>query len=66
MPVGAKLPRVYRPRVTFGKPIDYAAFAELPPAKGRRALVDEIMQEIQKLSEQEYAGTYNERSRKQA
>lgn len=65
MPVGAKLPRVYRPRVAFGKPIDYAAFADLPPAKGRRALVDEIMQEIRKLSEQDYAGTYNERSRKQ-
>jgi 1-acyl-sn-glycerol-3-phosphate acyltransferase len=66
MPVGAKLPRVRRPRVKFGKPIDYAAFADLPPAKGRRALVDEVMQEIQKLSEQEYAGIYNERSQKEA
>jgi 1-acyl-sn-glycerol-3-phosphate acyltransferase len=66
MPVGAKVPRVHRPRVTFGKPIDYAAFADLPPAKGRRALVDEIMQEIQKLSEQDYTGTYNERTQKDA
>lgn len=65
MPVGAKLPRVHRPKVTFGKPIDYAQFTSMPPAKGRRALVDDVMQEIQKLSDQEYAGTYNERSRVQ-
>ena len=64
MPVGARLPRVHRPGVKFGKPIDYAAFADMPPAKGRRALVDEIMQEIQKLSGQEFTGTYNERSKK--
>jgi 1-acyl-sn-glycerol-3-phosphate acyltransferase len=64
MPVGARLPRVRRPGVRFGKPIDSTAFADMPPAKGRRALVDEIMQEIQKLSGQEFTGTYNERSRK--
>jgi 1-acyl-sn-glycerol-3-phosphate acyltransferase len=63
MPVGARLPRIVRPGVTFGAPIDYKAFADLPPARGRRALVDEIMQEIQKLSGQEPTGTYNERSR---
>jgi 1-acyl-sn-glycerol-3-phosphate acyltransferase len=66
MPVGAKipLPRLRRPGVKFGKPIDYTAFADMPPAKGRRAMVDEIMKEIQKLSRQEYAGVYNERSKK--
>jgi 1-acyl-sn-glycerol-3-phosphate acyltransferase len=64
MPVGARFPRVLRPGVKFGKPIDYTAFADMPPAKGRRALVDEIMREIQKLSGQEYTGTYNERSKK--
>ena len=63
MPVGARLPRVRRPGVSFGKPIDYKAFIDVPPARGRRALVDEIMQEIQKLSGQEYTGTYNERSK---
>lgn len=68
MPVGARipLPRLRRPGVKFGKPIDYTAFADLPPAKGRRAMVDEIMREIQKLSGQEYAGVYNERSKKTA
>ncbi|MCO5993025.1 lysophospholipid acyltransferase family protein [Actinoallomurus rhizosphaericola] len=65
MPVGAKIPipRLHRPGVKFGKPIDYTAFADMPPAKGRRAMVDEIMKEIQKLSRQEYAGVYNERSK---
>ena len=63
MPVGARLPRLIRPSVTFGEPIDYKAFADMPPARARRAIVDEIMQEIQKLSGQEYAGTYNERSK---
>lgn len=63
MPVGARLPRIVRPGVTFGKPIDYKPFADMPPARGRRALVDEIMQEIQKLSGQEFSGTYNERSK---
>jgi 1-acyl-sn-glycerol-3-phosphate acyltransferase len=63
MPVGARLPRIVRPRVTFGKPIDHKAFADMPPARGRRALVDEIMREIQALSGQEFTGTYNERSK---
>jgi 1-acyl-sn-glycerol-3-phosphate acyltransferase len=63
MPVGARLPRIVRPGVTFGPPIDYKAFADVPPARGRRALVDETMQEIQKLSGQESSGTYNERSK---
>jgi 1-acyl-sn-glycerol-3-phosphate acyltransferase len=63
MPVGARLPRIIRPGVTFGKAIDYKTFADMPPARGRRAIVDEIMQEIQLLSGQEYTGTYNERSK---
>jgi len=63
MPVGARLPRIVRPGVKFGKPIDYKPFADMPPARGRRALVDEIMREIQELSGQEATGTYNERSK---
>lgn len=63
MPVGARLPRIVRPGVTFGVPIDYKAFADMHPARGRRALTDEIMQEIQKLSGQEFTGTFNERSK---
>jgi 1-acyl-sn-glycerol-3-phosphate acyltransferase len=63
MPVGARLPRIVRPSVTFGPPLDYKPYADMPPARGRRAIVDEIMVQIQKLSGQEYTGTYNERSR---
>jgi 1-acyl-sn-glycerol-3-phosphate acyltransferase len=63
MPVGAKLPRIIRPSVTFGTPIVYKPYAGLPPARGRRALVDDLMREIQKLSGQEFTDTYNERSK---
>lgn len=63
MPVGARLPRIVRPGVTFGRPIDYKPYADMPPARGRRTLVDEIMREIQQLSGQEFTGTYNERSK---
>lgn len=63
MPVGAKLPRIRRPGIRFGKPIDIAAFADMPPAKARRVLTDEVMKEIQKISGQEYTPVYNERSR---
>lgn len=63
MPVGARFPRIVRPSVTFGPPLDYKPYADMPPARGRRAIVDEIMVQIQKLSGQEYTGTYNERSR---
>jgi 1-acyl-sn-glycerol-3-phosphate acyltransferase len=66
MPVGARLPRVRRPSVAFGKPIDHAAYTDMPAARGRRAMVDDVMQEIQKLSGQEFTGTYNERSRQTA
>lgn len=63
LPLGARLPRIVRPSVTFGVPIDYKPYADLPAARGRRAIADEVMREIQKLSGQEYTGTYNERSR---
>jgi 1-acyl-sn-glycerol-3-phosphate acyltransferase len=64
MPVGARIPRVHRPGVRFGPPIDHKAFVDMPAARGRRALTDEIMQEIQKLSGQESTGSYNERSKR--
>lgn len=62
MPVGAKLPHWHRPGIKFGKPIAYAAYADLPRAKGRRELTDEVVGRIQEMSGQEYTGTYNERS----
>lgn len=62
MPVGARFPRLRRPGVRFGPPLDLAEYKDLPPGRARRAVTDEIMKEIQKLSGQEYVHAYNERS----
>jgi 1-acyl-sn-glycerol-3-phosphate acyltransferase len=63
-PIGASRPRVFgpRPTVRIGEPMDFSHYRDLPPAKARRAITDEIVQTIQKLSGQEYAGVYNERA----
>ncbi|WP_067451217.1 lysophospholipid acyltransferase family protein [Actinomadura macra] len=63
-PIGASLPRVFgpRPTVRIGPPMDFSHYRDLPPAKARRAIADEIAETIQKMSGQEYAGVYNERA----
>ncbi|XVQ15922.1 lysophospholipid acyltransferase family protein [Spirillospora sp. CA-255316] len=63
-PIGASMPRFLgpRPTVRIGPPIDFTHYRDLPPAKARRAITDEIVETIQKMSGQEYAGTYNERA----
>lgn len=66
LPVGAKLPRIVPVTVTFGEPIDPLKL-DLPGeptaenSRARRAVTDAIIEEIQRLSGQEYAGVYNER-----
>lgn len=62
-PVGAGRPRIgVRATVRIGAPMDFSRYQELPSAKARRAITDEIIETIQKLSGQEYAGVYNERA----
>lgn len=63
MPIGARLPRI-RPRamVRIGKPMDFAQYNDLPPARARRAITDDVVSAIGELSGQEYAGVYNERA----
>ncbi|TDD65984.1 1-acyl-sn-glycerol-3-phosphate acyltransferase [Actinomadura darangshiensis] len=63
-PIGARLPRVFgpRPTVRIGPPMDFSHYRDLPPAKARRAITDEIVETIQKMSGQEYAAEYNERA----
>ncbi|GGT70356.1 lysophospholipid acyltransferase family protein [Actinomadura citrea] len=65
-PIGAGLPRVFgpRPTVRIGPPMDFSHYRDLPPAKARRAITDEIVETIQKMSGQEYAAEYNERAEK--
>ncbi|MBB4771970.1 1-acyl-sn-glycerol-3-phosphate acyltransferase [Actinomadura catellatispora] len=63
-PLGAAVPRVFgpRPTVRIGPPMDFSHYRDLPPAKARRAIADEIIETIQKMSGQEYAAEYNERA----
>ncbi|GAA2621710.1 lysophospholipid acyltransferase family protein [Actinomadura fulvescens] len=63
-PIGASLPRPFgpRPTVRIGPPIDFTHYGDLAPAKARRAITDEVVETIQKLSGQEYAGVYNDRA----
>jgi 1-acyl-sn-glycerol-3-phosphate acyltransferase len=62
-PIGARLPRI-RPRATvrIGKPMSFAQYRDLPPARARRAITDDVVSAIRELSGQEYADTYNERA----
>jgi 1-acyl-sn-glycerol-3-phosphate acyltransferase len=61
-PVGTGRPRILAPRPTvrIGKPLDFGHYSELPPAKARRAVTDDIVAAIQELTGQEYTGAYNE------
>jgi 1-acyl-sn-glycerol-3-phosphate acyltransferase len=62
-PVGSRLPRRARVTVRFGEPIDFTGrFDGVPSGKARRIATDEVMAAIQRLSGQEAAGVYNERS----
>jgi 1-acyl-sn-glycerol-3-phosphate acyltransferase len=61
-PVGATLPRLAKVTVRFGEPIHVAgAYDGVPAGRARREITDRVMTEIQRLTGQELAGTYNER-----
>jgi 1-acyl-sn-glycerol-3-phosphate acyltransferase len=66
LPVGAKIPKIVPVTVRFGEPIDATKldFPGEPVAensRARRVVADAVIEQIQKLSGQEYAGVYNER-----
>lgn len=61
-PVGSSRPRLVKVTVSFGQPIDVSAgYDGVPRGRARREITDRIMAEIQRLTGQEDAGTYNER-----
>jgi 1-acyl-sn-glycerol-3-phosphate acyltransferase len=61
-PVGAKLPRRAKVTVRFGDPLHFEGrYDGVPPGRARRQVTDVVMNEIQKLSGQPFAGVYNER-----
>jgi 1-acyl-sn-glycerol-3-phosphate acyltransferase len=61
-PIGKRFPRVHRVSVHFGEPLDFARYEGLGSSSViRRAVTDEIMEAIARLSEQEYVDEYHQR-----
>ena len=61
-PVGSTLPRLAKVTVRFGAPLRFQdRYDGVPAGRARREVTDLVMNEIQKLSGQEFAGVYNER-----
>jgi 1-acyl-sn-glycerol-3-phosphate acyltransferase len=63
-PVGSRLPRLAKVTVRFGEPIHVAGqYDGMPAGRARREITDRVMAEIQRLTGQQPAGGYNERTR---
>jgi 1-acyl-sn-glycerol-3-phosphate acyltransferase len=61
-PVGARFPRVRRVVVRYGTPLDFSRYEGLEGSSAiRRAVTDEIMDAIARLSHQEYVDRYPQR-----
>ena len=58
LPPGAPLPRPTRIEIRIGKPLEFGHLAGQPPARARRAVGDEVMAAIGKLSGQQYVHEY--------
>lgn len=59
MPLGAKFPRVRRVGVVVGAPLDFSRFHGMDSDRFvLRAITDEIMYEMNRLSQQEYVDIY--------
>jgi 1-acyl-sn-glycerol-3-phosphate acyltransferase len=61
-PVGTRLPRRAEVTVRFGEPLRFQdRYDGVPAGRARREVTDAVMNEIQKLTGQQFAGVYNER-----
>lgn len=59
MPIGTTIPKVVRPGIIFGEPLDFTRFAGLESDRFvLRSITDEIMYELGRLSGQEYRDVY--------
>lgn len=59
MPIGVRIPKVLRPGIAFGEPLDFSRFAGLESDRFvLRSITDEIMYELNRLSGQEYHDVY--------
>jgi 1-acyl-sn-glycerol-3-phosphate acyltransferase len=58
-PIGRKLPRLIRPCIKIGKPLDFGRYEGLAGDRFvERSMTDEIMYELMELSGQEYVDVY--------
>ncbi|WP_353987760.1 lysophospholipid acyltransferase family protein [Ruicaihuangia caeni] len=59
MPIGSRWPKIRRLGVVFGEPLDFSRYRGLEGDRFiLRAVTDEIMHELRKLSNQEYVDVY--------
>jgi 1-acyl-sn-glycerol-3-phosphate acyltransferase len=59
LPPGRRIPRPGKIEIRIGEPLEFAEFRDQPAgARQRRAVTDEVVQAIQKLSGQEYVPMY--------
>lgn len=62
-PVGARFPKLVKVTVRFGEPLDFTGkYDGVPAGRARREVTDAIMAAIRELSDQQDAGTYNDRA----
>jgi 1-acyl-sn-glycerol-3-phosphate acyltransferase len=65
-PPGHVVPKLVQPEVRFGKPLDFSRYAGLESDRlVLRAITDEIMYELMRLSGQEYADIYATKAKEQ-
>ena len=59
MPLGSTIPKVHKVGVVIGKPFDFSRFEGMESDRFvLRSITDEIIYEMNKLSEQEYVDVY--------
>lgn len=60
-PVGSRLPRLAKVTVRFGEPLQFQRqYDGVPIGRARREVTDQVMNAIQELSGQQFAGVYND------
>jgi 1-acyl-sn-glycerol-3-phosphate acyltransferase len=60
-PVGSRLPRLADVTVRFGEPLQFRQqYDGVPLGRARREVTDQVMNAIQRLSGQQFAGVYND------
>ena len=65
-PPGQLVPKVVRPEVRFGKPLDFSRYAGMESDRlVLRAITDEIMYELMRLSGQQYVDIYATKAKEQ-